>query len=159
MKNEQRASKTRAEGAKLEKRTHPRFEVQYQLRYKQIKSKIFPIKKEYVTTFDICSRGVSMLVEKKVDVSSLLIMELIIPVGNSHQSAIGLGKVRWCQKSGEKYRIGLELMWVNFGTDGIDEISLDESFVSELKHKLERGVLHIVKDIGLEDIKSFLKLP
>lgn len=150
MKNEQE---------NVDKRKHPRFEVQYQLRYKQIEGKNFHIGKEYAMTFDICSRGVSMFVEKKINISSMLIMELIMPGGSAHQSAIGLGKAKWCQKSGEKYRVGLELMWVSFGANGIDEISLDEPFVSKLKHELEKGTLHVVKDIGIQEVKSFLKLP
>lgn len=150
MKNEQR---------ELDKRKHPRLEVQYQLKYKQIKSKNFPIEKDYALTFDICSRGVSILVEKKLDISSILVMELIIPGGSSHQSAIGFGKAKWCKKSGEKYRVGLELMWVSFCANGIDEVLLDEPFVSKLKHELEKGTLHVVKDIGINEVKSFLKLP
>jgi hypothetical protein len=149
----------RKEQSKLNKRKQPRFELQYKLTYKQIKSKKFAMEKEYATTFDICSRGVSMLVEKKPNVSSTLIMELIIPGGSSPQSAIGIGKVKWCRKSGEKYRIGLELMWVSFGADGIDVVSLDEVFVSKLKRELKTGALHVVKDIGTEEVKSFLKLP
>lgn len=150
MKNEQRD---------IDKRKHPRFPVQYQLRYKQIASKDLPIGKEYAMTFDICSRGVSMLVDKKLNIASMLIIELLIPSGSSPQSAIGLGKVKWCQKTSEKYRVGLELMWVSFGSGGIDEVSLDEGFVSKLKHELDRGTLHVVKNIGIQDIKSFLKLP
>ncbi|MGR3310919.1 MAG: hypothetical protein ACUZ77_09100 [Candidatus Brocadiales bacterium] len=142
-----------------DKRQHPRFEVQYQLKYKQVERKNFPMEKEHAITFDICSRGVSMLVEKKVDILSILILELTIPGGSSHHSAIGIGKVKWCKKTVEKYRIGLELMWVSFGTNGIDEVILDEPFVGKLKDELEKGTLHVVKDIGLKDIKSFLKLP
>ncbi|HHT9125545.1 MAG TPA: hypothetical protein ACFYD6_06955 [Candidatus Brocadiia bacterium] len=166
MRNEQRESRLSAygerkpaEGTESDKRKHPRFEVQYQLKYKQIESKNFRIGKEYAMTFDICSRGVSILVEEKVNISSILIIELIIPGGGSPQSAVGFGKVRWCQKSGEKYRVGLELMWVSFGTSGIDEVSIDDEFVSKLKHELESGTLHVVKDIGTQEIKSFLKLP
>ena len=158
MRNEQRGSKIERSET-LDKRKHPRFTVQYQLKYKQIESKNFPIEKEYATTFDICSRGVSIFVEKKANVSSILIMELTIPGGSSHRSAIGIGKVKWCKKSGEKYRTGLELMWVSFGANGIDEVSLDEPFVSKLKHELEKGTIHLVKGIGTEEVKSFLKLP
>ena len=100
-----------------------------------------------------------MLVEKKMNISSILIIELVIPGGRFSQSAIGLGKVKWCQKSNEKYRVGLELMWVSFGTDGIDEVSLDDMFVNKLKHELESGTLHVIKDIGIQEVKGFLKLP
>ncbi len=158
MRSEQRGSKIE-QSETLDKRKHPRFEVQYQLKYKQIEGKNFLIEKEYAMTFDICSRGVSMLIEKKVDISSMLIMELIIPGRGSTQSAIGLGKVKWCQKSCEKYRVGLELMWVSFGTNGIDEVSLDDMFVNKLKHELESGTLHVIKDIGIQEVKGFLKLP
>lgn len=142
-----------------DKRNDPRFEVQYQLKYKQVESKNLPIEKEYATTFDICSRGVSMLVDKEVNISSTLILELIIPGDGSQQSAIGIGKVRWCRKRNEKYRVGLELMWVSFGAHGIDEVSLDEPFVRKLKREFNKGTTHVVKNIGIQDVKSFLKLP
>lgn len=142
----------------LDKREHERVEAQYQLKYKQIDSKNFPLGKEYAMTFDICSRDVSILVEKKVKVSSLLIVELVISDTPSPQSAIGVGKVKWCNKSGERYRVGLELMWVSFGSNALDEISLDEPFVCKLKDELEKGTLHVVQDVSLEDVKNFLKL-
>ena len=114
---------------KVERRQFPRIESEILTKYIIVTESDFKRRISDTLTKDISVRGVRIETEEELPPGTRLVLELNLP-GVDHP-VTPPGRVVWCRKRGERYEVGIELIWLSFQEE--DQKALADYINSKLE--------------------------
>ncbi len=100
-----------------ERRRFPRLKDSVQIRYRAVKSDVFPGDESEGFTINISGGGVCFSSQEALEQGQILAVEMQLPEFDS--PVVTLGRVAWCEKGSESYEIGTEFWWIGWGDEDV----------------------------------------
>jgi hypothetical protein len=100
-----------------ERRSFPRLKDSVQIRYREVRSEVFPGDEAEGFTINISGGGVCFSSQKPLEPGQILAVEMAIPEFES--PVVTLGRVVWCEKGSESYEVGTEFWWIGWGDEDV----------------------------------------
>ena len=102
-----------------ERRSFPRLKDSVQIRYREVRSEVFPGEDSEGFTINISGGGVCFSTQKPLEPGQVLAVEMSLPEFES--PVVTLGRVAWCEKGSESFEVGTEFWWIGWGDDDVQQ--------------------------------------